>query len=591
MHHFSTKHLIRGLAGMTLLCIATAFGKPGRSADPSPEAILSSYPKDYFVNPVDDAIRLTGTFGELRPDHFHSGIDIKSKTGGIGQPIFAAASGFVSRIKVQASGYGNVMYIDHPNGYTTVYAHLDRFAPELERYVRENQYKKEQFEIELQPAEGTFKVQQGEVIGRMGNSGSSSGPHLHFEIRNSKTGKGLNPLLFGLPVPDREPPQLRDLKVYFLSEKRETLGSKGIELICKADGTYGVVGDTLQLGAWRTGFALKSIDQMTGFRNNNGIYAITMLVDGQTAYEWRMDELDFDETRYMNAHVDYQALKRGNGWFQRCFVLPGDKLSNYTRTEGLGVVPLYKEKASKINIKVMDTAGNATNLQFWAKRSENMESFVSQPYQYEFAHDNDTRLELEDLQLSIGKGTLYETLFFQYRTTPDESTGIYSSVHHLHHEKTPVHRHFDLALRPRNLPDALRDKAVVARCDGGKPENCGGTWKGDFLTTRVRRFGDYCVMVDEQPPKITPISFLPDMRRRNVLSFRISDNFAVSGMANGLSYRGTIDGQWVLFEYDKKRALLSYAFDGRVTAGDHALRLSVKDDRGNEATFERNFKR
>lgn len=584
------KTQIKLLTGLCCLCFAAAFKGPGPMPEPSIEVLIASYPKDYFANPVDDAIKLTGTFGELRSDHFHSGIDIKSKTGGVGQPVFAAAAGFIDRIKVQASGYGNVLYIKHPNGYSTVYAHLDRFTPELEKYVRENQYKRERFEIDLQPADGQFKVKQGQEIGKLGNSGGSTGPHLHFEIRNSSTQKVLNPLLFGLPVPDQVAPDVRDIKAYFLSENREVLKTQPLKLKDLGNNQYGIAGDTVRIGAWRVGFGVKTYDQMSGFKNDNGIFALSLQADDQLFYEWRMAELDFDESRYLNAHTDYTAKKQGDGWFQRCFVLPGDKLSNYANTSNQGSVALFKEKPVKIQIKVTDAAANTSTITFWALRDdENMSGYVSQPYQYEFLYDKDNEIDTEDFSTRMPKGALYESVRLQYLTTPDESTNVFSSIHHLHTDKTPVHRYFDLAIKPYSLPENLRAKAVVVRCGDGRPDNCGGTWKGDKVAARVRNFGDYCIMTDTQPPKITPVIFEKDMRRKGEMAFRISDNFDVSGSADGMTYRGLVDDKWVLFEYDPKRARLTHTFDGRIGPGDHTLRLTVKDDRDNVAVFERPF--
>jgi len=578
------------LTGVFFFGMAGAFKGADPMQQPSIEAIIAAYPKDYFVNPVDDDIKLTGTFGELRPDHFHSGIDIKSKTGGVGQPVFAAADGFIDRIKVQASGYGNVLYVKHPNGYSTVYAHLDRFSPEVAQYVLENQYKRERFEIDLQPADGQFKVKQGQEIGKLGNSGSSSGPHLHFETRNSGTQKLLNPLLFGLPVPDRIAPDVRELKAYFLAEDREVLKTQALRLKDLGNNNYGVVGDTLRLGAWRVGFGVKTYDQMSGFKNDNGIFALNLRADNELAYEWRMAELDFDETRYLNAHTDYPAKKAGDGWFQRCFVLPGDKLSNYTTTNTQGAISLYKERSVKIQIKVIDANANTATVTFWALRDEeNMADFVSQRYQYEFDYNKDNEINTEDLFVRLPKGTLYESLRLQYHTTPDESANVFSSVHHLHNGKVPIHRYYDISLKPYGLPEYLRPKAVVVRCGDGKPDNCGGTWKGTHITTRVRNFGDYCIMTDTQPPKITPVVFEEDMRRKNEMAFRISDNFDISGSADGMVYRGLVDNKWVLFEYEPKRARLSHTFDGRIGPGEHTLYLTVKDDRSNLAVFEKKF--
>lgn len=538
--------------------------------------------------PVSGLIHLTGTCGELRSDHYHGGADIDGRTG---NPVFAAADGFIDRIKVQESGYGNVLYIKHPNGYTTVYAHLDRFSSEIQQYVKAYQYSQERFSVELQPPDVKFRVKKGQEIGKLGNSGGSSGSHLHFEIRNA-AGKTCNPLLFGLPVNDNVAPDLRDMKVYFLTENREVLGSKAFPLLKDKKGVIGLENDTVKIGGWRIGFGVKTYDHTTGHRNDNGVYSVALWADEQLAFEWKADAFDFDETRYLNAHIDYSAKKRYGAWFHRCFVLPGDKSSNYTTTPSMGAIQIFKEKAVKIRIKISDATGNSYTLIFWVKRDENaMETFMSPPYQFEVPYDADSRFDLEDFSMAMTKGSLYEKLAFQYTTSPDESSGVYSPVHHLHDDRTPVHKYFDLSIRPTNLPAALSAKAVIANCGDGKPDNCGGSWTGDKLKARVRSFGDYCIMADTVAPTITPVVFAPDMRKKVSMAFRISDNFAVSGTADGMRYRGTVDGKWILLEYDKKRGRLTYDFDEHVGAGEHLLKLSVVDDRGNERVFERKFVR
>ena len=577
------------LAGSVALCAFFSFDEPEPASLPDPEVVVASYPKDYFQSPVTSSIRLTGTFGELRSDHFHSGIDIKSATGGVGQSVMAAADGFVDRIKVQASGYGNVIYLKHPNGYTTLYAHLDRFSPELEKFVRENQYKRERFEIDLQPADGQFKVQKGQEIGKLGNSGGSTGPHLHFEIRNSGTGKVLNPQLFNLPIPDNVPPEIRDMKVYFLTDNREVITSKALPLQRDKKGLIGLEGDTVRFGAWRVGVSVKAYDHMNGVQNDNGIYAISLFADDKLAYEWRMGELDFDETRYHNAHIDYPAKKRFGAWFHRCFVLPGNRLNNYALTETLGAVPLYKGKPVKINLKVTDAGGNISTINFWALRDETVETIPAMPFQYDFNYQTENNITLNDFNLQVPLGALYESLRFQYSTSPSDEPGQYSPLHHLQDTRTPLHKYVEIGLKPTNLPEALRSKAVIAACNDGRPDNCGGVWVNGMLKTRVRNFGDYCIMADTNAPSIIPVVFGDDMRKKSSIAFRIRDNFAISGMADGLSYRGTVDGQWVLFEFDPKRERLTYTFDGHVGAGKHQLRLVVKDDRGNEAFFEGAF--
>ena len=550
-----------------------------------------SYPTDYFRSPVNAPIRLTGTFGELRPDHFHAGIDIDSQTGGVGQPVVAAADGYVDHIKVQSGGYGNALYIRHPNGFTTLYGHLDRFSPAIQQYVRQHQYKRERFEVDLHPPNSMFPVKKGQEVAKLGNTGGSSGPHLHFEIRNSTTGKVLNPLLFGLPVADKMAPDIRDMKVYFLNERREVQISKAFPIMRRPNGTLGVLGDTVRLAAWRVGFGVKVYDRSAGYRNDNGIFALRLYANDQLAFQWKMDELDFDESRYLNAHVDYPVRQQYGAWFHRCFVLPGDYLENYTPTESFGAIALSKDQAVKVTVQAADAAGNLTDVTFWALRADPVDPIVGPTYQYEFPFDQDNRLAVDGFEMVLPKGALYENLPFQYKTTPDESQGVYSPLHHLQDARTPAQRYFEIAMRPQDLPLELYSKACIVRCGDGRPVGCGGTWRGDMLVTKVREFGDYCVMTDTVAPRIIPIVFSADMRRKSILSFRIRDNFGVGGSADGLSYRGTVDGKWILFEYDRKSARLKYTFDGHVGPGMHTLVLTVKDDRGNEGVFLRKFRR
>lgn len=565
-------------------------GGDGGSADPV--AVAELYPKDYFLSPVTDPLLMTGTFGELRPNHFHSGIDLKSKTGGVGQPVFAAADGYIDQVKVQASGYGNVVYIKHPNGYTTVYAHLDRFSTEIAALVKETQYKRERFEVIIDLPKDKYKVRKGEELAKMGNTGGSTGPHLHFEIRNS-SGRAMNPLLFGINVPDSHPPDIRDMKIYYLNEQREVIKSAAFPIEKRKEGAYGLKGgiDERAIGAWRVGFGVKTYDRSDALRNDNGIYALSMYADGELAYSWKAESMNFDETRYLNALCDYPANKRYGAWFHRAFVLPGDQLSMYERTERMGSVALSTTVPSQITIKVMDATGNISIIQFTLKRSEEMEVADPVAYQYIFPFNEENSIQNGPLSLEMPKGVLYEDLKLKYHTTPDESTNVYSDVHHVHDYTTPVHKYFEIGIVPRDIPAALRPKAIIARCNSKRPDNCGGEWKGNRLVTKIRSFGDYCVMTDVTPPTIAPVIFDADMRKKSALSFRISDNFDATDRADDLYWRGTIDGQWVLFEYDSKRSRLTHTFDARTGAGDHTLRLLVRDDRGNETVFEKAFKR
>lgn len=220
-----------------------------------------------------------------------------------------------------------------------------------------------------------------------------------------------------------------------------------------------------------------------------------------------------------------------------------------------------------------------------------METFEAPTHQFELPSDADSRIDLEDFRMIIPKGALYETLPLQYSSSPEKGARTFSNMHHVQNKLTPVQRYYEIDIKPFDLPAQLKNKAVIAKCGDGKPDNCGASWKGEFLMTKVREFGDYCVMIDTTPPTVMPIVFNKDMRKNATMAFRISDNMAINGLADGLYFRGTIDGKWVLFEYDKKRARITYNFDEHVGRGEHKVRIIVRDDRENEGSFERSFLR
>ena len=549
-----------------------------------------NYPKDYFGSPVKSTVRLSGTFGELRPNHLHAGIDIKAEKGGVGQAILSAANGYVSRIKVSARGYGKVLYIDHPNGYTTVYAHLQKFSKEVEDFVKEKQYQKQSFEIELFPKPNQFLFKKGEAIGKMGVTGSSQGPHLHFEIRDSKSEKPVNPLLFGIDVTDNRPPVINGLKVYFLNDKKETINAKTYKLQ-KVGGKYKIHGDTISLGAWRVGFGVKTFDHMTGVSNWNGVYSLNMLQDDIPVYNFEMETFSFGETRYLNAHLDYEEQVTKRSYYNRCYLLPGNKLSIYNEKSKDGVVELFAGKASKITMTVKDLKNNEAKLEFWVKRSD-VNKNEDAPFSYFLSYEEENFVKTDDIQLYFPKGALYNNLYMNYSASKDASSKVYSSVHHVHNLKTPVHKYIDIAIKPTNLPPELKDKAFIAyRGKGNAMANCGGKWKDGMLSTDIRSLGDYCIMVDNIPPTITPIRFSANMAGYSRMTFRIRDNIKTTGKGNELKYKATVDDQWILVEFDSKTNLLNYRFDERISKGKHNFILEVTDDRGNQTVYERTFTR
>jgi hypothetical protein len=546
-----------------------------------------TYPE--FSAPVNKTLRLSGTFGELRSNHFHSGIDIKGSTG---EAILSIEDGYVSRIKVSGGGYGKVLYITHPNGYTSVYAHLVEFNEAISAYVEDYQYRNETFDLEIHPTPEQFVVKKGERIGKMGMTGHAFGPHLHFEIRETATSRPVNPLLLGIQVEDDRKPKMHEIRLYELTNNREIVHATSYNLYqSKYSGKYKVKGDTVFTQSNKIGLALKAYDHMTAVSNWNGLYSGAMYGNDSLIFEFKMNSFSFDETRYINAHLDYEDHVTQKSYFNRCFLLPGNQLSIYERTTNDGILELKAGEAQKITMVAADAEGNLSTADFWVKRNRLPERKFQPVYNYLLLHDEENLIDNGSMILYMPKGTLYEDLYLDFASTTEESSGIYASYYHIHDYKTPVHKYYDLSIFPYKLPEKLKDKAFIAYCPPkGNIVNYGGKWEGKMLKTKVRDLGDFTVMVDTIAPTIKPYRFKSNMQGWKSLIFTIEDNFSTAGNARGISWYATIDDQWILMELDAKKDRLIYTFDhSRIERGKHQFKLTVWDGLGNKNVFEKTF--
>jgi hypothetical protein len=564
----------RLVAGLMLIFVSWSFN------DPVP--LLSTD----FSSPLNEVVRLSGSFGELRPNHFHEGIDIK---GEVGTPVVAAADGYISRIGVSGNGYGKVLFVRHFNGFTSLYAHLQVFKPDVNTYVRKVQSDRKVFEVDLALEGELFPVRKGELIGYIGMTGSTQGPHLHFEIWDTETGHALNPLLMGVPYEDNIAPLIRQLKVYHLGPGLETLADETIGLTSTPSGAR-VLQDTLVVGAWRVGFGLKAFDRMDGSHNLNGIYSLDMYADGEKKYAFRMDRIEKQQTRYINAHLDYEEQVQRRNYINKCYVVPGNELDIYQHgDDDTGVVQLSRYKARHIRLVAGDLAGNTSEVSFWVKRGDIPER-KPVVYNYVLPHEAESKIQEADMNLYFPGGTFYADLLLDYGSFADSSAGNYSRVHQLRPALTPVHGYFDMAIRPEGLPDALREKAFIGRCDlNNVVINYGGTWESGYLKARLRSFGDFVIMIDQTPPSIRPLNFASRHVLGQSLRFMIRDNVVSGGLQRGLEYSGSIDGEWILMEYDAKNQLLTHVLDRSLERGVHEFRLVVTDAMGNEQVFEKAF--
>ncbi|MFP4291918.1 MAG: M23 family metallopeptidase [Cyclobacteriaceae bacterium] len=318
--------------------------------------------KDYYIFPVNPGKRnyLSGNFCELRSSHMHAGLDIK--VGGVvGAPVHAAADGYVSRIKISWGGYGNALYLQHPNGTTTVYAHLDEFSDKITKYVREAQYRKKSFEIELFPGEG-MQVSQGEVIGKAGNSGSSGGPHLHFEIRDANQ-VPLDPLQYRFSeIVDNIPPYVRKVALVTLDKEARINGQFGrFEFTVHDRGSYYEVAEEIDVYG-EIGIEVSAFDKADGVRNVYGVTASEMLLDGEPQFAYHTDKVSFSDTKNIHVHTNYEERYRQNRTFFKLFVDDGNDLPIYKTGSNKGKLLIRDEARHEVDIKLTDHYQNSTEL-------------------------------------------------------------------------------------------------------------------------------------------------------------------------------------------------------------------------------------
>jgi len=539
----------------------------------------------YFISPVKIPLALSANFGELRIDHFHSGVDIKTQ-GVTGQEVVAAADGYIYRIGVAPGGFGKALYVRHPGGYSTVYAHLERFTAEVDAYVKRSQYERKSFTVSLFPEEGRFPVKQGDLIAYSGNSGGSSGPHLHYEIRDSETEKPLNPLLFDFGKDDNIKPVIERLAIYPINANSRINGKNSVLKIpvTGGNGKYTLAKELTISGT--TGFGIKSYDLINEAFNKCSAYSVELRIDSNKIYRYIMDGFAFSESRYVNSHIDYETYIKENTYYERMFLLPNNRLSAYKDVKNRGLFNFTDSGYHKVEVIITDAHNNESRLAFTVKSSvpEGSGKRIPEVGAVPMVYNRINRFKAENISVTIPSGALYDTLFFVYRREPG-TPEMFSDVHQVHNKFTPLHRPCTIAIRPDSVPAGLESKMLILQVsDNGLKSSLGGAWSEGYLSTETSSFGTFCVGIDTTAPAIYPngLSTGADLSGKREMRIRITDD--LSGIK---VYEPSIDGKWALFEYDQKNNVLIYKFDPeRITKGTlHTLVLKVTDNRENQSEF------
>ena len=540
------------------------------------------YPEGYFRNPLDIAPIIAGTFGELRSNHFHSGIDIKTQ-GKQGLKIYATADGYVSRIKVAQYGFGKAIYINHPNGFTTVYAHLSRYSDKIQKYVKSIQYKKEDYQTgSLFIKKNKFPVKKGEIIAFSGDSGSSGAPHLHYEIRNTKTEEILNPLLFGLKPDDTTAPSIQSLKVYPLNNSsRINLQNKSFILPLKSSSKGKYIADRISAFGM-IGFGINVFDRLDKALNKNGVYSLEMLVNGKRFYYHNVETFSFPESKFINLHIDYEHYKKYKRKYQKTYKETANKLSTYKNLVNNGIIDIKNGLNYTVEIIAKDYNGNTSSLKIpiIGKASNSLFTQKIDTTAFKIVAKDFQKFKNKNVTVAFPKNTFYEDFYLDFKVD--------NGVAQIHTPTIPLDKSFTLTFNVSKYSEADKEQLYIANMENPKYPSFQNTRKKDstFYTT-TKTLGKYSLVADKLAPEIKLLYFKDQqwISELNTIKVKISDNG--SGIKN---YRATIDGKWILMEYNHKNKILTYNFsDKKLVGSKHIFKIVVSDNVGNTNSLSTTF--
>jgi len=542
------------------------------------------YPQNYFRDPLDIPIKLAANFGELRENHFHMGLDIRTE-GRTNLPVHAAADGWIARVKIEPEGFGQAIYINHPNGYTTVYAHLNEFFPGLAAYVKREQYKQESWSVFLDIPKGLFKVKKGDLIAHSGNTGGSQGPHLHFEIRRTSDDTNLNPMLFGFPIPDQVAPVIQRLAIY--NGSASIYEQSPILIPVKdAAGSFSI---PLTVGWPSVRFGISAFDQQSGSTNPNGIFEAILFDHDERILSFQMDNINYDQTRNINAHVDYKTRAQGGPYIQQLFELSGYNPSIYQTPGGNGVIDISDGRNHSIRIEVKDGHGNTSMLRFKISFKQNDGATSSTtPGGNEFYPGMLGTCESDDCSFYVGEKALYDSVHLKYTRIAPASPSSISALHSIGEEYIPLQDSFMVRIKPtRELSEEERLKVLIKREVRKKFEVRSPQWQGGWASAGFRGFGVFELVIDNEAPQIIPVKFNDgaNLQQATELKILVKDN-----TDSYKNFRAELDGKWLRFTNDKGKYFI-YRFDERCPRGPHTLKITVEDEAGNVANKVIGFRR
>ena len=536
---------------------------------------VKGYTSNFFANPLDGNIFISGSFCELRGNHFHAGMDMR--TGGIeGWNVRASADGYVERIKISTRGYGRVLYIRHTNGYTTVYGHLQQFKGAIANYVKERQYKQRKFEIELFPKAGELSLKKGQIIALSGNTGGSGGPHLHFEIRNP-SGQSTNPLLHGLTINDKLKPEIKRISIYRRDQNSlHSAGNYPYTTISKWSDQIQKK-KPIKLKPGNYSFGVLANDYFTDKKNVLGINYCWLTANDQLVYSYQIHKFNFSQGRYINAHIDPYLKWKEKKIYVRLFKEPFNPLPYYQQ-KNKGNLTISDGDSVIMRLYIKDYAGMMDSV-LWVLHGDKNASELAKPVggiSDEVKQvKNNTRIQFYEWDINVPKKSIYHPFDFKLKIKNVKS-GMLSKTLQMHYPYTPLHSYINVSYTVPEKWMSYGSKLCAFSMDGSRTYYEGGTLHGNVLKFKTRSLGEYAIGYDELPPTIKPIQVGKSYR------FSVKDN--LSGVKEFIC---SIDDKWILAEYEPKTNIISGTIPNWIKPGEYIFKLIVKDNRGNTSKFER----
>ncbi len=570
------KKCVLVLVGLLIcVCVMAQQKKPAETPKKKPFFAPINY-KANFGSPVKIPISLAGNFGECRPNHFHSGLDVRTEQRE-NLNLYSIGDGYVSRVTISHTGFGTCLYISHPGGFTSVYAHCNKFYPLFWNYLKKKQYEKEKWDVDLRFPPHFFPVKKGQFIAKSGNTGSSHAPHLHMEIRNTQTDKTLNGLLFYKKMGDRKKPIINRLAVYDANESIYHQTPKVFKAI--KNGNHDVpTTKMIKVNTDKVYFGIQANDYMENSLRL-GVFRMKLMVDGKALFGWQLNNIGYDETRYMNSIGDYKTKMSKGFWLQLCHKLPNDKLGIYINgTQKNGVVDVSDGKTHNVVIRVYDVKGNSKDVKFQVQgvaASAEVDATCSTL----FEQGKINKFDNGKIALTLAKEQLYDDLCF--KASASSSSLPYSYFYGVHNSGVPVHDFFDVKLKPKQpIPGDARDKVAVLytpeeELDMENVDGMAAEYKNGWVVAKVKKFGNYVITIDKSPPAIIP--YFKNGRKvskGNLLKFGAEDN--VSALKE---VRMEVDGKWL--RCSRRKNNYYYYVDEHFPVGKHELTIKAIDGNGN----------